>query len=202
MEHKKCLVCGKSFPATTEYFYKHRDSIHGKCKTCYNKYQSEKQLSPEYKEKRTKRLASQREHINKRQRSYWAANNERLLKYHRQWGKNHPDIGLAKVHRRRALKIGNGTEKYTKKDVIEKYKATCHICGKRINLKISGKPGSPNWRKGLHLDHVVPLIKGGPDILANVRPSHGGCNVDKGIKLIDKSPLQVVGSKKRERKIQ
>jgi hypothetical protein len=180
MENKKCSVCGKNLPTTTEYFYKHRNALHAKCIDCYKKYQSEKHSSPEYKEKRAKRLASQREHINKRQRAYWLAHKEHLLEYHRQWAKNNPDVGLASIHRRRARKLDNKTEKYTKTDVLEKYKNICHICGKKINLKISGKPGAPNWRKGLQLDHVIPLMKGGPDTLENVRPSHGGCNLDKG----------------------
>jgi len=32
---------------------------------------------------------------------------------------------------------------------------------------------------GLHIDHVMPLSKGGPDTLENVRPAHGSCNVKK-----------------------
>jgi hypothetical protein len=106
MESKKCSVCGKNLPTTTEYFYKHRNALHAKCIDCYNKYQSKKHSSPEYKEKRAKRLASQREHINKRQRAYWLAHKEQLLKYHRQWAKDNPDVGLASVHRRRARKQG------------------------------------------------------------------------------------------------
>lgn len=30
-----CSVCGKMFPATTEYFYKCRDKLRGQCKLCY-----------------------------------------------------------------------------------------------------------------------------------------------------------------------
>jgi len=31
----------------------------------------------------------------------------------------------------------------------------------------------------LHIDHLVPLAKGGSDTLENVRPAHGICNLRK-----------------------
>ncbi len=49
----------------------------------------------------------------------------------------------------------------------------CHICGDAI-------PGLEE----LHFDHVIPLIKGGPHVAENVRPSHAGCNLRKGARLI------------------
>lgn len=33
---------------------------------------------------------------------------------------------------------------------------------------------------GLHIDHVIPLVKGGSHTLENVRPSHAICNLKKG----------------------
>jgi hypothetical protein len=182
MTDKKCSVCGGIFPATTEYFYKHTKSLHSKCKICYNKYQSEKQQTPEYKAKRLKRLTSQREHINKRQREYYAANPEKWNKYYKDWDKSHPDAALARVHKRRARKLLNGTEPYTRKDMLDKYGAVCYICSNEIDLSISGKVGSLGWENGLHIEHVVPLSAGGPDTLENVRPSHGKCNLNKGTK--------------------
>jgi len=32
---------------------------------------------------------------------------------------------------------------------------------------------------GLQIDHVIPIVKGGPDTLNNVRPAHGLCNIKK-----------------------
>lgn len=176
---KKCLVCGGESPATTEHFYKHRDGLHGKCKSCYNKYQAEKRSSPEYKEKRSKRLSSQREQINTRQRAYYSKNKEKWNEYYKAWDKAHPDQALARVHRRRARKLMNGTEPYTRTDVLEKYGSTCYICNEEIDLTVSGKVGSNGWERGLHLEHVVSLEDGGPDTLENVLPSHGKCNLNK-----------------------
>jgi hypothetical protein len=182
MDDKKCSVCGGNFPPTTEYFYKHRKSLHAKCKICYNKYQSEKQNTPEYKAKRLERLTSQREHINKRQRSYYASNPKKWNEYYRRWSKNNPDVALAAVHRRRAKKLSNGTEKYTRKNMLDAYGSDCYLCGLPIDLSISGKVGSPNWENGLHIEHVIPITSEGADKLENVRPSHGRCNLNKGTK--------------------
>jgi 5-methylcytosine-specific restriction endonuclease McrA len=39
------------------------------------------------------------------------------------------------------------------------------------------------WQNGLHIDHVIPIAKGGADILDNLKPSHAICNISKGAKL-------------------
>lgn len=179
---KKCSACGVEFPATAEHFYSRgKKSLHSKCKTCYNKYQAEKQKSPEYREKRAERLAAQRDRINERQRKYYQKNKDWLKDWYNEYHRNRPDEALAKLHRRRARKYGNGVEKYTRSDVIEKYGSDCHICGDPINLSVSGRPGwQKGWERGLHIDHVVSVANGGPDILDNVKPSHAKCNMDKG----------------------
>lgn len=179
MGGRECSMCGGIFPATTEYFYRHRTSLHRKCRVCYNKYQAEKRSTPKAKKRRAERLASQREQINARQRAYYAANREKWNEYYKAWDKKNPDKALARVHRRRARMLGNGAEPYTREDVLKTYGTDCHICGDPIDLSVSGKVGTPGWERGLHLDHVVPLEDGGPDTLANVKPSHGGCNTLK-----------------------
>jgi 5-methylcytosine-specific restriction endonuclease McrA len=47
-------------------------------------------------------------------------------------------------------------------------------------MKASRKVGSKNWEKSLHIDHLIPISKGGSDTLENVRPTHALCNLKKG----------------------
>ena len=39
--------------------------------------------------------------------------------------------------------------------------------------------GLDGWENGLQIDHLIPISKGGPDTLINVRPTHGLCNLRK-----------------------
>jgi 5-methylcytosine-specific restriction endonuclease McrA len=64
--------------------------------------------------------------------------------------------------------------------VIATYGSNCHLCNKAIDLKASRKVGAGGWELSLHIDHVLPLSKGGDDTLENVRPAHAQCNLTKG----------------------
>ena len=68
---------------------------------------------------------------------------------------------------------------YSDLEVLEIYGSNCHICNEPIDLNAPRQCGKPGWEKGLHIDHVYPLSKGGLDTLENVRPSHGQCNIIK-----------------------
>jgi 5-methylcytosine-specific restriction endonuclease McrA len=69
--------------------------------------------------------------------------------------------------------------------VIETYGTDCHLCGGAIDLAAPRSPGAVGWEKSLHIDHVIPLSRGGDDTLDNVRPAHGQCNVKKHNRIIE-----------------
>jgi 5-methylcytosine-specific restriction endonuclease McrA len=85
-------------------------------------------------------------------------------------------------HAKRLLK-GAIQEPYTYKEVLDTYGHICHLCNTLVDLKAPRQCGTSGWEKGLHIDHVIPLSKGGDDTLQNVRPSHGQCNVIKHARL-------------------
>jgi len=160
-------VCGKECPATTEFFYKHRDSLHAKCKSCYNQYQSEKHSSLKYKEKRKERLANQRDHINARQRDYYSKNPDKWREYYQQRDLDNPEGALARVHKRRARIKGNGGAYSAKewKDLCDLFGNKCLACG--------------NTTLPLTVDHVIPLSKGGTNDITNLQPLCKPCNTNK-----------------------
>lgn len=69
--------------------------------------------------------------------------------------------------RRYALKMGAQIGNFTPEQLAQRLSmyCGCWICK------------SPEWD---HVDHVKPLAKGGPHILANMRPACARCNMSKG----------------------
>lgn len=95
------------------------------------------------------------------------------------WRKLNPDAKRRSEARRRSTVY----EKYTELQVIDIYGSVCHLCGKDIDMTAKRSPGKPGWELSLHLDHVIPISKGGTDTLENVRPAHGICNIKKGARV-------------------
>ena len=120
---------------------------------------------------------------NERNRLWYKENSEKRKKTIVKWQKDNPEsikaIWRLKDTRRRSNKDSNGFEFYTEKEILEKYGTNCHICSIPIDLSANRKVGSIGWEMGLHLDHVIPLSKGGSDTKNNVRPSHAYCNLKK-----------------------
>ena len=106
-----------------------------------------------------------------------------MREQNKQWKKDNPEkyaeLNRRKEHIRRARKFENGSEPYTEKQIIETYGFLCNICKEAINFAAPRKVGLRGWERGFHIDHVVPLSKGGSDTLENVRPTHGKCNLSK-----------------------
>jgi 5-methylcytosine-specific restriction endonuclease McrA len=75
------------------------------------------------------------------------------------------------AHRRRAHKRSAPSDRSTALDVLAVYGNVCYLCCRRINMN------------DLHIDHVIPLARGGHDTLANKRPTHAFCNMSKGAKI-------------------
>ena len=68
---------------------------------------------------------------------------------------------------------------FTEAQVLERWGTNCHICEEPINLDAPRHSKSAGWKNGLHLDHVIPLTKGGEHTLENVKPAHAMCNLRK-----------------------
>ena len=127
-------------------------------------------------------------------KDYYEANKETLLKHYKKYKqKNKEKVKLSnKKYRelnkenratleraRRARKRNSETEKYSVTDVLDKYGSNCHICGLEVDLTAERRSGRKGWEYGLHIDHLIEISSGGPDILDNVRPAHGLCNLQR-----------------------
>lgn len=120
-----------------------------------------------------------REEIIRYSSLYAIENRERLRGIKREYARKHPEIDRNKNRRKRAIKRKNGFEKYTEKQVLDLYGTNCYLCNTPIDMSVSRRCGDPGWEKGLHIEHFIDIALGGPDTLANVRPSHAICNLNK-----------------------
>lgn len=55
----------------------------------------------------------------------------------------------------------------SREGVLSRSNGNCGICGYRL-------------RKGWHMDHIFPVIRGGVHCYDNLQPAHKGCNLAKG----------------------
>lgn len=88
----------------------------------------------------------------------------------------------AKRRARRKIVGQTDTSKWYNKHLDELtalYGTTCHLCNEEIDMKAPRKVGEPGWERSYHPDHLIPLSKGGENIIENVRPAHAKCNMRK-----------------------
>lgn len=122
-----------------------------------------------------------KESIRVRRRKWYLANADHAKAYAKEWDAANPErhkvTQSAAQHRRRARKLGNGGN-HTNADLAAIRAAQtdnhgrliCWLCGKPIK-------GTP------HIDHFIPLAKGGTNDPGNLHYTHGTCNQSKGAKL-------------------
>jgi len=154
---KTCSSCKEEKPLNE--FHKQAASPDGhgyRCKECAREYQ--KIYHKKNKEKHNEAGKIWREN-----------HREEISEYGKTYRENNPEKCAEKSNRRRALKMNaNIIENIDRLFVYERDGGRCHMCKRKVNRK--------NW----HLDHIVPLSKGGDHSYKNVAVSCLYCNLSKG----------------------
>ena len=98
-----------------------------------------------------------------------------------------------KVHgkRRRHLARANGETSYTRQFIFDRDGYECHICGEMTDPTAPHVMGQPGWERYPHLDHVIPISKGGTNTPDNVKVAHAECNLLKGDKVANTPEMTV-----------
>lgn len=126
-----------------------------------------------------KNYAKNKERISKKHKEWKENNKERYAQISRDWKKNNPEKIRVYNHKRKARILNNVHEDYTEQQILDLYGTDCYLCGTPIDMSAPRRCGIPGWEKGFHIEHVVDLALGGPDILDNLRPAHALCNLKK-----------------------
>jgi 5-methylcytosine-specific restriction endonuclease McrA len=206
---KVCAKCGAPKPATPEFFFRDSrktDGLQGRCKECRRAFYLEHQdallaYAKAWREGHKEELAAyfkahyavHKEDKAKYDRAYREANIERIAqrtKEYREATKEqqrerrkayreaNPDK-IATLNRNRKALKRNCEGSHSAADIEAQYarqSGRCFYCGKKVD-------------KNYHVDHVVPLAKGGsngPDNLVIACPP---CNLSKH----DKHPMDFCG---------
>lgn len=107
-----------------------------------------------------------------RSREYRRTHLAQVTAQQREWHLRNPERSSATIAARKARKRGADAERIYRSVVWERDGGTCRLCG------IPADPGQ--W----HLEHLVPLSRGGPHTYANVAVSHPACNLAKSTRTL------------------
>lgn len=183
-QSRVCTKCKLTLPATKQYFYASplgRYGLKAICKKCHNEA-ARKDAKAAYDRDPTKRLAACRryreKHLDKareRERERATRSYGSKREYRRAWINQNRDrvraTGAAVYAKRRTLETGAGGS-YTAQDVqrlLESQGRKCFYCDVELS----------KW----HVDHFIPIAKGGSSDPSNLRISCAFCNQSKGSKL-------------------
>jgi len=190
---KRCPQCGESYPLTSKFFYRdktHDNGFQSMCKACKkNKHKSRYAANPAYMREKAKQWVKEHrrqhnannqkwikdhpEYRRKKDRDWRQRNIELARQQDRDWQKNNRDKDAVKSRRRRALKA-NAPGSHTATDI------DCLYINQRGLCAYCSTPLHGNY----HVDHVIPLSRGGSNNPDNLVLACATCNTSKGDKLI------------------
>lgn len=154
---KKCRGCGTVKPLD-EFQRLSPTSWRGTCKACREEAA------------RARYAADPESKRSKVRQAYAVASAPRLARQAEYRKANGPKL-VQHTQAYRARKA-NATVEAVDVAVVRASRSDCYLCGRLLDGDI-------------HLDHVVPLSRGGVHSSANLRPTHATCNLRKGDKLLE-----------------
>ena len=168
---KTCTKCGQPFPATAEYFRRHRKGRFGlrpECKSC----SCPNTPNPDKARLQKRKWRNSNPEKSRNASKNWRLHNrERVREYEKSYRGNHSIQDRAKTERRRALK-SSAAGSYSSADVqmqLLMQSGLCWWCGKTLDK--------------FHIDHRVPLSRRGSNSPENICITCPVCNLSKGRKL-------------------
>lgn len=175
MKEKRCSKCGLT-KDTSEFSRDSRakDGLRQQCKTCRCTYQKQyykentQEIAEYYKEWRKKNI----DKLNKYSREWAKEHPETVKSNKKEWKIKNPGAVRAHTHTYQARKIG-ASGSHTAADIKHQYEAQegrCYWCGAAVG-------------DNYHVDHVIPLAKGGSNGPENLVIACPPCNLSKGAKL-------------------
>jgi len=163
-----------------EYYYKNKEVIIERVKIYYsaNKSKIKKSAKKYFKEnmkliqcRDRKRYRKNKKVVLERRKEYYSKNKEKITKYKKAYSQTEKGKAISrnKTNKRRA-KYKNGD--VTTDELLQLYARVkkCYWCEKKLS------------KNKIHMDHYVPLSKGGLHTISNIVLSCPRCNLSKNAK--------------------
>lgn len=192
-EKRRELNRNLSFEEKEELRKKKREYYHKNIEKMREIDRERRKWEKPYRNKRDKeRYYKKRVEILQYHREYYQTNKEDVKSRVRQWSSENKDKvrELSRIKRVRKSKAhgSHSTNDFYK--VCKDFKWECAYCGGHLEKRTATE------------DHVIPLSKGGSDLINNIIPACRMCNSTKSAQgLFEWYPKQAFYSKEREQKI-
>ncbi len=163
---KRCTKCGNQYPATLAYFYpdkRNKNGLHAWCKICNREHSR-----IHSKEWRKANPVQAREIYKRNHEKYKQRERIRRKAYVKV---NAPKYAANTRNRRAKLRQADGS--HDADDIRHQYEAQkgkCYWCGEKVG-------------KTYHVDHVIPIDRGGDNYPSNLVIACATCNESKSNKL-------------------
>ena len=188
---KRCTKCGNEYPATSEYFHLNNqtsDNLHRWCKPCANlnrkqsylrnrdtvlkrQHEYDLQHQAEYRARNRDWRKRNKEKVREMNRDWYQKNRDRQRPYQREWQRRWRDANRDALRLKWRLRenLVRSTGIVTPKDIENQYQrqdGRCYWCSKLVENRY-------------HIDHVIPISKGGINTPDNIVISCPFCNGSK-----------------------
>lgn len=205
--YKCCTKCNQKLPATHEYFTKSRSEKYGLCaicRECKKRIGDASKIIGTFPTDETMKQCTQCKQMKPANKSYFGSDRSKTdhlstqckscknlkkreaprteeyrekyrrqkRRYYHKYHEREKAKTIAKGHVRRARKTGNGGS-FSRQDIQEqrkRQKNKCYYCQKRLQI--------------YHIEHIVPICKGGSSDMSNIVLACPACNLSKGYKLL------------------
>lgn len=167
---KVCFEC--KIEKSSENFYKDKAGSKGLgpyCKNCsYLRSKKWRENNKERYYNHSKSWRAAHPEQKKITDALWREKNkDKIKKSQSKYAKANPEKIQEKYHRRRYKKITNGEYVVLNKFIKKLYASCCVACGSKSNI---------------HMDHVIPISRGGRHSEGNLQPLCAKCNLSKNNK--------------------
>lgn len=216
---KKCTKCG-AFKELKDFTKckANSDGHKNLCKTCTRQYQKQhyKENSDYYKNKRKEHYLEKTEEVKQRQRQYYQENSDyykeyrkkryqelrdlelnyaneyrvknqyKILKYRR--SEKGRQMILNNTIKRRSRKYKVDFTPFQRKKLLDRDNWKCQSCGCKVHDRHTGNWNTPDKA---HIDHIIPITKGGNSDPSNLRVLCRTCNISKSNRIEEQMKLDI-----------